>query len=307
MSRPPPRSLRTGSPVCHRREPLFSSPVIERPAAASTGNEARFIRAPRPKDRPMPMTQYRLPWILGAALCTVACAQSPIEEQGNLRMGIVGEDADGNQYRLRDGEFDLSGASAATISTEEPVDPVDALSLVLPAGDYDITLNDGWRLERFDPATSIAIDVEAFLNSANPASASIQTDTATSVAFQFFVPDVGPVTLGEGTLDIEIDVSSDGEPCDPLIQDCAGGETCAAIGDPGAVSFVCLTSFGAAEEDPCTQANACAAGLLCAADPSCGGGRCCLAVCDTGSSDCGIFGSCNTLDPSTPDVGVCEL
>jgi hypothetical protein len=71
--------------------------------------------------------------------------------------------------------------------------------------------------------------------------------------------------------------------CDPLIQDCGGGEACYPVGD----AFACgpdvsgeLGLFG----DPCEAINVCDAGMFCASPqlvPDCqGSSGCCTSFCD---------------------------
>lgn len=212
--------------------------------------------------------------------------EAPVEDAGSLRLGVLGEDAAGNVYRLRDGVFDLDGPTLATISTEDSPDPVDVLSIVLTAGDYDVTLLSGWRLERFDPATETTAAVDALLESENPAQATVGIDATSSVAFQFVVADAGPVVLGEGSLEIDVGVSVDETgSCDPTVQDCPSGQACFPLGEPGAMIFTCAQTSGAELEAPCDSSNDCNNGLACIADPLCGAsGSCCLALCDVADS-----------------------
>ena len=220
-------------------------------------------------------------------------------------MGIVGEDNEGNIYRLRDADFDLVGASTLSVSTEDAADPVDELSVTVPAGDYSVTLVDGWRLERFDAATQITLDVDAFLNSANPVATDVSIGVSTPLTFQFIVADAGPVTLGEGTLDIDIDVDTTLVSCEPLLQDCQTEQGCYPIGNPGAFEFVCIRSFGATPEQACDLVNECGAGLLCASDPRCGAAAtCCLEICETGAG-CDGAETCQPFDASVPGIGFC--
>ncbi len=80
--------------------------------------------------------------------------------------------------------------------------------------------------------------------------------------------------------------------CDPLLDDCAVGESC--IGDTNSDGFICLqnASDGMAPEGaPCEFANACNPGLMCVnpdfyPGPDCQGSiGCCAPFCDLGNGD----------------------
>ena len=257
----------------------------------------------------MSPTRIRSSWFFAAALCAVACDAAPADNAGDLRLGVLGEDAAGNIYRLRDGVFELDGPTPTTISTEDQPDPVDALSIVLTAGDYEVTLSPGWRLERFDPATELTLDVDALLESPNPTSATVDDNSTTSLAFLFVVADAGPVTLGEGTLEIDIDVDVDeASSCDPTLQDCPAGQGCFPLGEPGALVFTCAQSSGAQAETPCDTSNDCDTGLACLPDPLCGAAEnCCLPLCDVADvPPCEGIHLCHQFDASS-NFGYCGI
>ncbi len=259
--------------------------------------------------------------VLGAgALFSGACVEAPdtTSEPGSLRMGVVGQDDDGNIYRLRDGVFDIDGPEVVSVSTETNPMSQETLNVELAAGNYDILLNDGWRLERWDPITDSTLDVMATLTSVNPASALVTGTETSSVVFTFLVPDAGPVTLGDGDLEIDIDVDIENPLpeltiCDPLLPACGVDESCypvqTAPEDP--FVFACAPVAGtAALYEACDFVNGCETGLFCI-DPSlntnCGGGGagCCLQYCDVSAPDCGAGESCMTFNAEDPNVGLC--
>ncbi len=259
--------------------------------------------------------------ILGAgALSLCACAEpvDPSSDPGSLRMGVVGQDDLGNIYRLRDGVFDIDGPETTSVSTETSPIPLEALTVELAAGNYDITLNDGWQLERWDPITDESLDVVATLVSENPASALVTgTETSTAV-FSFVVPDAGPVTLGDGDLEIEIDVDiedpvPDVVTCDPLSAACVAGEGCYPYTDApeDPLQFGC---FPVAVEgglyDVCEFINTCASGLSCWSSTihnSCDVGEagCCLPFCDVSAPTCAAGDVCLSVGAEDADAGVC--
>jgi hypothetical protein len=112
--------------------------------------------------------------------------------------------------------------------------------------------------------------------------------------------------------------------CDPLAQDCPGGDLC--IGNPSGDGFLCVLDASGEEgqqHDACEFANACDAGLLCLpataaneCDPAASG--CCEPFCDLTDPDadasCGGAGQvCNpyfeegTAPPGQDDLGYCAL
>lgn len=111
--------------------------------------------------------------------------------------------------------------------------------------------------------------------------------------------------------------------CDPLLQDCPGGEACYPVGD----AFLCApdVSGGAGfYGDPCEFINVCQPGLICeapAAVPGCvGASGCCTEVCDLsnplgdmqcagfpGGQACVPWYPVGTAPPGYEDVGVCTL
>ncbi len=108
--------------------------------------------------------------------------------------------------------------------------------------------------------------------------------------------------------------------CDPLAQDCPGGESC--LPQPMGDEFVCVldaSGDGGQPFDPCEYSNACDPGLFCAepalaveCDPMATG--CCLPFCDLSSPTCTAEGAeCvswygpGRAPPLLEDVGLCAL
>lgn len=106
--------------------------------------------------------------------------------------------------------------------------------------------------------------------------------------------------------------------CDPLLQDCAGGQACYPTEGGG---FVCApdASMGAGHGDDCSFTNGCPAGMFCAASPyvpDCMGIGCCTTFCDitdptnncigqAGGEECLPF--FDNPPPGFEDVGVCII
>lgn len=233
-------------------------------------------------------------------------------------MGLVGQDDVGNVYRLRDGVFDIDGPGMTSISTETSPTPLETLTVELAAGNYDILLNDGWRLERWDPMTDETLDVVATLTSENPASTLITGTETSTVVFSFLVPDAGPVTLGDGDLVIDIDVDvQDPAPevvvCDPLTADCAAAEACYPYSEPEdpLLQFGCFpVAIEGGLYEACEFINGCSSGFSClgsAVHNSCDFAEpgCCLPYCDVSAPSCGAGEFCQSAEAEDPDIGFC--
>ncbi|MDC0717923.1 ribulose phosphate epimerase [Nannocystis bainbridge] len=123
-------------------------------------------------------------------------------------------------------------------------------------------------------------------------------------------------------------LSSDGvialclKPCDPLLQDCPGGDLCIpSPSNPG--TFVCILDAGGEEGqalDPCEYANVCDPGLYCL-DPALGAEcdpqviGCCLPFCDItlpntcpgAGQECLPWWGDEPAPPVHANLGVCSL
>jgi hypothetical protein len=122
-------------------------------------------------------------------------------------------------------------------------------------------------------------------------------------------PDVGG-SVGEST------GSGDPAYCDPLLQDCADGDTCVPLDG----AFECAADESGATGswgDPCDFLNACDPGLFCAdgSDVACPAGldTCCTWFCDVdapagicGGSECVAFFPEGEAPPGYEAVGYCN-
>lgn len=102
--------------------------------------------------------------------------------------------------------------------------------------------------------------------------------------------------------------------CDPLLQDCGAGQSCA----PGLEAFVCVedvSASGGEALDSCVDDDFCDPGLLCLEDdvvPGCDSKSCCTPYCDLEAPTCTVPGTtCKPMfdqgqaPPGAEDVGVC--
>lgn len=225
-------------------------------------------------------------WML--ALCatsvTVACSDNAVERasrSGKLQFALWGTAASGIEYRLRHGTFAITGASTASVSTEDNLQ-TETISVVLSPGEYSILLSSGWQLEAATPDGDFA-SVEASLTSANPQSFTIFEKKTTSVIFRFRVGD-DTIALGAGSVSISIEVvdstASTGGAGGTATggsggQSTGGNESAGNAGEAGTTS-----SGGGASVaciDACTLANATA---------ECSLGICVIQSCMSGFADC---------------------
>jgi hypothetical protein len=88
------------------------------------------------------------------------------------------------QYRLRDAVFDVQGPTSVTLLTEDNPDAT-ALNVELPRGHYNVTLRDGWRLERGSAGELPPLEAE--LLTQNPLPVLVQAQFATSATFRFSI------------------------------------------------------------------------------------------------------------------------
>jgi hypothetical protein len=108
--------------------------------------------------------------------------------------------------------------------------------------------------------------------------------------------------------------------CDPLLQNCEGGDLCISTGADGFVCVLDASGDAGAVGDPCEFANACDPGNACvnaSAFPGCTGSLgCCANFCDLreGNSGCTEAGTeclpwyeMGTAPPQFVDVGICVL
>ncbi|MBN1653098.1 MAG: VCBS repeat-containing protein, partial [Deltaproteobacteria bacterium] len=140
--------------------------------------------------------------------CHIACSirhgQPSDGRRGQLKMSLVGSSASGKKYRLRNATFDISGASQASISTDDN-SPAESMSVELVPGNYQVLLQPNWRLEREEQDGSCS-PVEAALESDNPQAFIIVAEQTTSVRFRFKVNgDVVIMDKGQVTIGIDID------------------------------------------------------------------------------------------------------
>lgn len=120
--------------------------------------------------------------VLGSSFATGCASEVPEESVGRIGLRLTAE-TNGVLYRLRGATFRVTGPETLSLTTED--DPGAAtISAELAPGDYTITLEDGWYLERSMSAGFELVDAE--LISENPLSIVIQSSHVSNAAFRFF-------------------------------------------------------------------------------------------------------------------------
>jgi hypothetical protein len=181
-------------------------------------------------------------WLVASSsLIAAACsstADEPREEQqfGTLGLPLSTQGSSGVTYRLRDATFRVRSYDAyyegeggsgwvptvATVSSEDDPDAA-TIALSVPAGDQQVTLQPGWRLERVTETG--AETIEATLLSGSTRWLWVSPHSTSFAEFRFGVG--GREIWFNGQLNIGIDVAED-----PDDYYGAGGDT-GVGGEPG--------------------------------------------------------------------------
>jgi hypothetical protein len=165
-------------------------------------------------------------WLLASALASTACSSSsdePQEEQefGTLGLPLSTRGDSGVTYRLRDATFrivsydyydyegsggDGSGSTpeVTVVSGEDDPDAA-TISLSVPAGEQQVTLEPGWRLERVSESGTETI--EATLLSSRTKWVWVSPHSTSFAEYRFGVG--GRDIWFNGQLNIGIDVAED--------------------------------------------------------------------------------------------------
>ncbi len=221
-------------------------------------------------------------------------------------MGVAGQDADGNYYRLRSGFIDVTGPIFVTFDTEMEPNTTEYLTLDVPTGNYDLQLQPGWWVEQWDPFSDLAFPIEARLISENPASATVTELSTTIVTYTFYVEGVGPISLGDGDLAVDVEFDTDPPICDPNAQDCVNDLAC-FLTDLGSAQFECGPEGFNAPYQECYSAFDCEMDHACVPiteNFNCAFGiDCCVPTCELAAPACPNGESCVPVDGTT---GICS-
>lgn len=238
---------------------------------------------------------------LGGAGCGSDEASSATEQldpfTGSVRLPLVTPTRD--QFRLRGASFDIERPGfELTLDSDSDPDAT-ALTAALDTGSYQITLRDGWSLERLGDAGG---PVAAALLTENPLSFDIQNGRVTELLYRF-ATESGIVTFGSGELSISVDVTDSAPSASCSLVGafgCAEGQTCLFSGEQG--QTFCAVP-GALRVGEACSSDQCVAGAQCLAlDPANPGARTCTRFCAPSVQSPGC--DCRAL-AFDDDVGVC--
>ena len=154
-------------------------------------------------------------WLLGLGLLGCVAQVDEGDATGALALGLRQTSADGAVYRLSEAQLVIAGAADLTLSAN-PDD--EALDVELPAGDYTLSLEPGFVLERQDGGAWVA--VAASLASDNPQPFTIAPAQQTAVALRFVIDGGTDVALTSGSLAVQLAVEpagSAGGACAPRL------------------------------------------------------------------------------------------
>jgi predicted outer membrane repeat protein len=153
--------------------------------------------------------------LVGVALVTSCGGDSaPQAEVGELTVTLASQSPLGVDYQLRDALFLIRGLQDEDVSSEDypPEQPV--ISVSLASGSYQVTLQDGWRMEYSANGQAFA-DIPATLVSPNPADVTVVFDEVTPLTLLFEV-DGRLISFGPGILDIDFTVTETDPTCEDV-------------------------------------------------------------------------------------------
>lgn len=150
--------------------------------------------------------------------CSQTDSQQQIEsETGTFSAALTTTSPAGVLYRLRNATFSLQGADNATVASDGYLSE-QSVSLELTVGPYDVSISDGWYLERQTATVGQFETIAAQLNSPNPTSFVVGEGETTNVVFYFQTAE-GPITLGSGSVNLSFVVADVVENTDAACSD----------------------------------------------------------------------------------------
>ena len=160
---------------------------------------------------------------------------------GTVSLPLTATATSGDQYRLVNGNFVVTGAQTVNLSSNS--DPTaSVLTADLPVGGYVVTLNSGWQLQKLDPATGTLTQVDAVLVSPTSQAVNIGEQQTALVTFQFRAGE-DVIQFGQGRLNVAIAVDDGRLVCGAGTADCDGDGSCddltRSVTNCGACGVVC--------------------------------------------------------------------
>lgn len=220
---------------------------------------------------------------------------------GDLRLSLVASPND--TFRLRHALFDIATSQGSPVTQlDSEIDP-DALELraALAEGAYEITLRDGWALERLAGDSGTPTPVRGALLTQNPLGFDIQSSRVTDIVYAFST-DEGIIRFGSGEVSVSLTVvPAEALPgCDLLDpRSCAPGQTCLLANATG--HTFCAEAGSLPLGSPC-NAEQCVEGAQCLTLPGeAPESGVCRQFCDVSAPPSGC--RCQSIGMS--NVGVC--
>lgn len=148
--------------------------------------------------------------LLGAALaltgaaCSDMTTERPTTEVGTVQMALTSVGSDGDVYRLRNAAMSLDGPTQADVALDEAYGDSPVFEARVDVGDYRLTLQDGWVLQR---QTEDGFEVvDARLVSPNPHQFTVEAGETTVMAVVFETID-SEVEFATGNLEVWLGVN----------------------------------------------------------------------------------------------------
>ena len=238
--------------------------------------------------------------------CSSSADVSSEAQLGTVSMQLTGQ-TNGNSYRLRNARFDVAGPTQTVLDSETDL-TLTTLNATLPTGDYTITLEPGWSLEKLAGGTFQVVD--AALTSPNPKSFQILGGGTSNVAYQFSTNGT-LVTIGTGQLSLSIGVTENGgagsgSACSLITRTgCLSPELCYFVQKPdGSSAGQCFPPGTVPIGATCTGSsdNECASAGICATTSATAPGTCFL-TCGP-ANPCPVGQACGST--GLPDLNVCQ-
>src|SRR5678815_1747606 len=138
------------------------------------------------RRRGAPLARLRAGTLDKARTVLVACSDGAMQaDTGMLGMALTATAPSGNHYRLRNAVFHVTGASSVDVSSEDDLG-AGSIHVQLAAGNYIVTLDPAWYLERSRPGGTFD-RVDAILTSSASQTFTIVAHQTTNVVYRFEV------------------------------------------------------------------------------------------------------------------------
>src|SRR6185295_6207761 len=164
-------------------------------------------------DRRVEMTSKWTHWAVSLALCVApgcghhdqqATSETGEQASGSLHLPLVTSEQE--SFRLREASFEISRQGQITAALNSESNPeARSLDANLSQGNYEITLRDGWRLERQGDAGG-GQEVPAALLTANPLAFQVDDGRVTELVYSFATAQ-GTISFGRGSVSVSVAVT----------------------------------------------------------------------------------------------------